>query len=139
MISTLFQSQPRCPSHLNPIPQEIAELESKFQSQPRCPSHLNSFNARTCMVLVWVSISTEMPVSPQRHPQIRRTQICVRFNLNRDARLTSTHSRTAGGKITLYVSISTEMPVSPQPRNLPLLRRGMTGFNLNRDARLTST
>src|SRR5579875_466706 len=86
-----------------------------FQSQPRCPFFLNFWLDFLYHLLDDFSISTEMPVLPQ-HTQADQTQTFkIVFNLNRDARSSSTVRICASSASLLYV------------------------FNLNRDARSSST
>ena|GEM_PF-1959606 len=134
-----------------------------FQSQPRCSFFLNAKRWTRICCLHWVSISTEMPVLPQPGGVCPAGYRSICFNLNRDARSSSTTHGGLPPSDHYSVSISTEMPVLPQqhmvvyrllttilfqsqPRcpfflNSTVLPLGMVAFcfNLNRDARPTST
>ena len=96
------------PKYLFPVPSHRVSISTEMPvlPQPRRSHHV-SFQAL-------VSISTEMPVLPQRVSHSRFRVRGSGFNLNRDARSSSTqyhhHSRVASSE----VSISTEMPVLPQ-------------------------
>src|SRR5579875_1854291 len=88
----MFQSQPRCPSHLNvTMIEPIAEFIA-FQSQPRCPSHLNEEGIDGYIVPEWFQSQPRCPSHLNWTASRNRRVFRLCFNLNRDARLTSTRA-----------------------------------------------
>ncbi len=100
-----FQSQPRCPFFLNDLLRAIASGEVAFQSQPRCPFFLNKGE-------VFRSFRERKFQSQPRCPFfLNSMHVCslgvpwTGFNLNRDARSSSTGDasrRFSGGLNTSF-------------------------------------